>query len=271
MNRTRQLACKAPTIFSLAVTLTYIVMVVIGAVLANRWPAESQGWYIASTVARLFSNLIMLALLANLGWLEVGGFLRLGSGQMWMVAPLLMAYAAAVSIYAMSGHLSFAVLEQSLPAGTALFLLLHALLEEVVFRGMVLVAFVKAWGSTTRGLLKGVAASSLIFVAQHLANVLGGYPPPVVLLQATGAFFLGIFLASLVLKSGSIYPAVVLHGVANVVAFLALDANPAAASEPQAWLLQTVLMVPLAAIGIYLLHGIQQNTRRAVAKTGMAT
>jgi len=96
--------------------------------------------------------------------------------------------------------------------------------------------------------------SSLFFMGMHIVNFLGGNPLPIVLLQMAGAFFLGIFLSALVLNGRSIYPAAFFHGLANLAAILNLMANSSDGTNPSAWLRQSLLVVPLAIIGIAILR-----------------
>ncbi len=259
MNRIKRLSSRAPITFGLAVTLASILMVIISTVLANRWPPESQGWYFANTIGRLVSIAILLAVLSRLGWLLPAGIMRAGRWQTWLIILLLLAYLILASTYAMAGSLDFRFFDEVLPAPVALFLLTHALFEEIVFRGLVMVAFIAAWGSTTRGLIKSVLLSSLIFAGMHLVNVLGGNPLPIVLLQSVGAFFLGILFSALVLSGKAVYPAAFLHGLGNIGGYLILTANPSAGTTPSAWLLQSVLMFPLAIFGVYILGGVRQR------------
>jgi membrane protease YdiL (CAAX protease family) len=259
MNRTKRLATESPLIFGLAVTLTFILMVIITSVIAKRWPAESPRWYFASTIGRVVSIALLLAVLARLEWLRPAGLTRPGRWPTWLIVLPLLAYSMAVSTYAMTGGFNFRFSAPALPGVAALFLMTHALFEEVVFRGLVMVAFVKVWGGTTRGLTRSVLVSSLIFAAMHLVNVLGGNPLPVVLLQSAGALFQGILYGALLLRGRSIYPVAILHGLANVAAYVMLTANPSAGTTPSAWLLQSVLMLPLAIIGTYILRDMPQR------------
>jgi hypothetical protein len=71
-------------------------------------------------------------------------------------------------------------------------------------------------------------------------------------------FFLGIWLAVLVLIGYNIYPAAVFHGVLNLAGLnLILEASEPA---PAAWLQMSLWLLPLAAIGIYLLLSWSQNS-----------
>lgn len=256
MNRIKRLATQSPLTFGLAVTLAFILTVIITSVLANRWPAESPGWFFAGTIGRVVSIALALVVLARLGWLHPAGLTRPGRWPIWLIVLPLLAYFITVLTVAMTGGSNFRFLAQGLPGVAALFLMTHAFFEEVVFRGLVMIAFVNVWGRRTGGLTRSVLVSALIFAGMHLIGALGGNPLLVVLLQSVGALFQGMLYGALLLSGGAIYPVVILHGLANVAAYVTLAANPSAATAPSAWLLQSTLMFPLAILGVYILRGI---------------
>ena len=253
MNRMKRLLTESPLGLGLAITVGFLGFLILSAVAANHWPAGTQSWYLGSTAGRILAIAVVVALLARRGWLRPSGLTRPGSRPVWLLMLALAVLAMAASTYALSGAVNFRFYG-SLPAHVALFLLVHVLLEEVIFRGLLLLVFIRGWRDSPRGLSRGLLVASLLFAAMHLANVLGGNPLPVVLLQSAGAFFLGVLLGALVLAGGSLYPAVFLHGMANLTAFHSLAANPLAASTPRLWLLQSALMVPLAVIGLTILR-----------------
>src|SRR5690606_27356232 len=121
------------------------------------------------------------------------GFTRPGGRNTWLGLLLPLAYAAAVSTYAATGNFAFSVSDPVLAALAALFLMAHAFLEAVAFRGMILYAFVSRSGSTNRGLVQSVLVSSLFFGAMHMIY-LAGEPLPVVLLRVVFASLFGIYL-----------------------------------------------------------------------------
>jgi membrane protease YdiL (CAAX protease family) len=253
MNKFKQLASNSPVTFGLVITLTFIVLIIISAVFANRWEAETQNWYIANTVGRLAAIAILVVLVTGLGWLKPAGFTRPGRWQIWLLAPILLVYGVIASSYALTGSVALNIPGSAILSAMGLFLMSHALYEEVTFRGLVLPAFLNRSGGTTWAIIKAIAVSSIFFAAMHFLNVLGGNPLPVVMLQAVGGYFLGIFFGGLVVSGRSIYPAVLLHGLMNIAAQLSLLANSSAADDPSAWLWQTILMIPLAVVGLYLI------------------
>jgi hypothetical protein len=129
-------------------------------------------------------------------------------------------------------------------------------MEEVVFRGLVLQALVRAWGSAQIGIIKSVLVSSLFFCSIHLFDLLGGRSLSAVFLQSLEAFFLGIMLGALVLSGKSIYPAVLLHGILNLSAYLLIENTGGVEPASTSWLLMSLFMLPLALYGLYLLRGL---------------
>lgn len=254
----KRLANESPPVFALAVTAGFLFLVVLSAAVANRWPAESPGWYASSAAGRAAAIALLLLLLWRLGWLRAAGLTRFGRRPLWLVTILLLPYVALAPLYAMTGRFDLPAGLPALSGPAALFYVAHAFLEEVVFRGLVLVALAAAWGNSTSGLVKSVVIASLFFAAMHLLNVFGGNPLPIVLLQSAGAFFLGILFGSLVLGGDSLYPAALLHAAANVAAYLSLAASPGAAVAAPAWLLQSALIVPLAVAGLAHLRGMSE-------------
>jgi membrane protease YdiL (CAAX protease family) len=154
----------------------------------------------------------------------------------------------------MSGSLNFNLSNPALTGLVILFILAAAFLEEVTFRGLILHGMMRAWGSTSRGPIRSVLISSLLFCSIHLLDFLSGRPLLNVLLQGLQAFFLGIFLAALVLKSKSIYPAVLFHTAINLAGYLSF-ASQGIEPPPSAWLMLSLIMLPLATYGINLLRG----------------
>lgn len=90
-----------------------------------------------------------------------------------------------------------------------------ALSEELAFRGLIL------QGLRSRlGAISAVTLSALLFGIIHLDP-----------LQGLGAFFTGLYLGYLTVRSGSIFPAIVAHGVNNLWA--TLESSLWQAANPQ--------------------------------------
>lgn len=258
MEKINSLATQRPLVFGLAISFVFILLVLISSILVGRaWSADTPGWYMGSMLGRLFSIFILLFLLSRLGWLSSSGFTSLGGPRTWLLLLLPLAYSIVASAYTMTGNLDFSFSDLALMGLVVLFLMAHAFLEEVVFRGLVLHSLVRVWGSTNWGILKSILVSSVFFGGMHIIY-LAGEPLSMVLARIVVAFLLGILFGALVLHGKSIYPAVVFHGVLNVAGYLNLTSN-AAQGTPSSWLLLSLFMLPLALFGLYLLRDAHQS------------
>ncbi|HUM68227.1 MAG TPA: CPBP family intramembrane metalloprotease [Chloroflexota bacterium] len=259
MNKINSLAAQRPLLFGVVVTSVFVLMVLISAIVVGLiWPAETPGWFIGSTIGRLFSTFILLVALSGLGWLRSAGFTRLGRWQMWLSSLLALAYAIVASAYAMTGTLDFNLSDATWTGLVTVFLLAHAFLEEATFRGLILHGFVRTWGSTNRGLVQSVLVSALYFGGMHLIY-LTGEPLSVVFWRMVTASLLGILFAALVLRGSSIYPAVFLHGFLNLGGYLNLTSN-AVEGTTASWLRLSLFILPLALYGFYFLHDLSRQS-----------
>ena len=78
------------------------------------------------------------------------------------------------------------------------------------------------------------------------------------------AISLGIVFGALIVRGKSIWPAAVFHGVLNAAGYVNL-ANSGSSPGAGDWLLLSVLSVPLAVFGLYLLRGAAQDLMQANA------
>jgi membrane protease YdiL (CAAX protease family) len=253
MKKINSLATQRPLVFGLVVAFVYIVMLVVSALLGNLWPGEETYGQPGGIVGRVISIIILLVVLSRLGWLRTAGFTRLGPWQTWLICLLALVYSIAGSAYALTGNIDFSFSDLTLSGFVTLFILTAAFMEQVAFRGLILHGFVRAWGSTNRGLIKSALISSLFFSGLHILDLASGRPLPNVLLQSVETFFLGVFFAALVLSGRSIYPAAFFHALFNLSAYLSgKGLEPA----PLTFLFLSLLILPLALYGLYLLRDL---------------
>jgi membrane protease YdiL (CAAX protease family) len=155
---------------------------------------------------------------ARLGWLRNAGIARLGDWRVWLVALAALIYTVAVYQLAFFGRLGFdlGLLVRSADARSALLReAVVGVVEESLFRGILLYALVRVWGHTRRGRVAGVAVAALVFGLLHALQGLVGRPGPIVGLVILDSLLSGIWLSGLVLQGGSIWPGVVIHALSN--------------------------------------------------------
>jgi len=262
MYKNNSFATEYPMAFSTIITFAFILIVLISSIIVNaNWPGNTNGWYIGSTIGRLVSIFILLIVLSRLNWLRLAGFTSLGERRTWLISLLPLAYAIAASLYAFTGNFDLDFSHPVLIGFASLFIMIHAFLEEVTFRGLILHGCIRAWDSKNRGVLKSILVSSLFFGGMHIVY-LAGEPFPVVLFRIVVATLLGILLGALVLHGRSIYPAVFFHGLLNLAGYLNLSSNATEATL-SSWLLLSALMLPIAMFGFYLFRNVPQQPVQA--------
>jgi membrane protease YdiL (CAAX protease family) len=257
MNKLKSLATERPFAFAFIVTFAFILMLILSSVLGALWPGEEPYGQPGGIVGRLISIALLLTVLSRLGWLRSAGFTWLGRWQTWLISLLSLTYSIAVSAYALTGNFDFNNADTILTGLITLFIVTAAFMEAVVFRGLILHAFVRVWGNTNRGLIRSALVSSLLFSSIHILDLLSGRPLPNVLLQSVQAFLLGAFLAALVLSGKSMYPAVIFHGLLNLAGYLSSNGLEPA---PSAFVLLSLLILPLAVFGMYLILTISRRS-----------
>jgi membrane protease YdiL (CAAX protease family) len=253
-----KLAGERPIAFGFVATFSFILMLIISAFLGSLWSGEQLYGQPGGILGRAIAILFLLVILSRLGWLHLSGFTSLGQMHTWLIIILPLAYSIFALTYAMTSEFVFKFSTSEFTWLVTLFIVTAAFLEEVVFRGMILYGLVRAWGDTNTGHIRSVVVSSLFFCSIHLLDYLSGRPISSVLLQTLEVFFLGVFLAALVLRGKSIYPASFFHCTLNLLAFSIFGSSGV---EPAtgAWLILSIFMLPLAILGVYLLHKISHK------------
>lgn len=215
---------------------------------------ESEGQEtVALSLAQLATALASVVLLWRLGWLRAAGVARAGTWQVWLVTLGATAYEIVVGLWAFFGRLRLdgvASLDAlSLPVAG----LMAGIVEELVFRGAILYAFVRVWGSSRRGLFQSALLSAVLFGALHAINAVFGKALPLAMLQILNATLSAVLYAALVLKGGSVWPIVFWHAVLNTVVNLQVAATPGFAETIPGNLLIVLFDLPLLAYGLFLL------------------
>jgi uncharacterized protein len=155
--------------------------------------------------------LIAVLLLSRLHWWREVGF-RLPSNprSLWLFIvpclPVLLNAFAGIGYPGMARLLLFFVLA-----------LLVGFVEEAYFRGMMLSALVP------RGPWQAVITSTILFGILHLFNLAAGANLEAALLQVVYAMAIGLMYAALRLRTQTILPLILLHGLTDFFGFLAVS------------------------------------------------
>jgi membrane protease YdiL (CAAX protease family) len=89
------------------------------------------------------------------------------------------------------------------------------LFEEIAFRGVILMTFLRKRRATHVQLLWGILLSSAVFGGLHLINLFSGAGVGDTVLQVGYSFLIGAMYAVILFKTANIWLCVVLHGIFN--------------------------------------------------------
>jgi uncharacterized protein len=89
-------------------------------------------------------------------------------------------------------------------------MLIVGLHEELLVRGFLLNSFLERWKSKRMGIVLAVFLSSIIFGLMHFTNLAGNNAIPTIA-QAVYATFIGIFFASIFIRTRNLYGLIILH------------------------------------------------------------
>ena len=215
MEGFKQLATNHPHVFALIVTLTLYLFATASFMLGMVIPAGGYKPHVGQIIGRLITILVFVFIIWRFGWLTSAGLTRIGGWQQWLVLLVLVVYVVAAALYAYFGNFKLSIASPKMAGVVALSQLTIGMVEETVYRGLVLYTFVRLWANTRWGLVASVLLSALFFGASHMVWVAFGKPVLQSTLLSLSAFESGVFYGAIVLASGSIWPAVILHGLVN--------------------------------------------------------
>lgn len=264
MKKLTSIATNHPVVFAISATILWFVLELALTGVASGVLRKPYGDPGSATVGRLVTTACVLLLLGRMGWLGPAGVTRLGRWQVWLAALGGLIYYSAASLYSFYGKVefNFASLVQSSTARDIIMTQFAVgLSEEVMFRGLVLYGLVRIWGSTKKGLIVSVVLASLIFAAMHLTGIFSyGVSPSSALLLTVQTCVIAIWWGALVLRGGSIWPAVLVHFVGNAVVAVQGVTSPILEPVSMAYGKLLLFSIVLGVIGIgWLVRGQGEN------------
>jgi membrane protease YdiL (CAAX protease family) len=227
---------RHPYIFAALMLATVLVAGVLAVVVAEIADLSLVvHWSAMSAVLAL----IGAALLTRLGWWRRVGFRRSERPGLhfllWLpLCPILLWNLSQIQVAELVGP------------GRMLFWLaltaLAAFVEEVFFRGLMLRAL------EPRGLWKAAVLSALLFGAMHLFNGLAGFDWGIVAGQAVYAAAIGFAYAAYALRTGLIWPVILVHALANFADLIDQEVLIGSDSPGEADLIRWLIYVVFFAI-----------------------
>lgn len=95
--------------------------------------------------------------------------------------------------------------------------------EETIFRGLIVSYLMRQWKNKKNYIKKIMIVSSALFGLIHFSNMLMTKNNSYIFLQVISAFCIGLFFCALFLRSGLLWPAIILHFMNDLFAFYFTD------------------------------------------------
>ena len=208
----------------------------------------------------LLAALFLLALVVWQQWRDVG-LNRLASGRSLLLTWLPMLYIVV--------GLGLAVVFGLPPAGVLLWILFNSFLvglsEELMFRGVLLQALRR-----TVSIWPAVALTTLAFGAIHMLNVFMTGELRPALIQSAAAALSGLLFIALRLRTGSLWPCIIVHGLWDFATFTIAaarsgEAQAGSGGGPMTLMtfMPILLVLPNALYGLWLMRRIGQTHAQA--------
>jgi len=254
MKTLMKFAVRHPIIFGFIVIVLFALLSILVWPITQVYPYP-EGYEIGIALSKLVIAACFMFLLWRFGWVKIAGFTSLGRKQVWLLAIVMMTYNAVFAAYAFTGSFTLSMPSFNLALGVLFFTFTTSLLEETMYRGVVLTAAVSAWGGTRKGLFAAAIVSGLFWASLHLVN-LTVRPFPVVALQVLGMAVPGFVYAAIVLSGRSIWPVILFHWVVNLSVSLQSVQNPNWEETLPAWSIFNLVVLPMVIVGAYLLQKV---------------
>lgn len=259
MAHVRNFVHRHPFIFIGLVVVALIVGSVASFAGGMALQGDRAGEALGEFLARVLVSGLFLLLILRLHWLALIGFTKKGRLRSWMLVLAALVYSVFSGSYSLFGDFDISFQPPVLSGLITLKSLSIGLLEETVFRGIILFTLIDHWGRSLRALTKSVILSSLLFGSVHLLNIAAGKPLVDTAMQVLNSSLAGIFYAALVLWVGSIWPAIFFHGMVNAFPNIRILTIQNFQETLAGTLILALLQIPLLILGLYLIAKSANN------------
>lgn len=267
MNKFKNFALNRPILFSLVLIFVYALLGTLTYPAHFLFPESDVGQLYGDALSKFIIFLCFLLILWRFGWIKASRINRLGNILTWVIVIIILIYKIPLELYAFTGDFAIKVPNSPLAVANLVFSLQTSLVEETIFRALVFVAMISAWGETKKGQIKAIALSSLIFGIMHMFNIFIR-PFGVVLFQAIVVSLPGILYATLVLSRKSLWPAIVLHWLTNAAVNIKLVGNDVFQETFSMWIIYAIILIPIVAFSIFLIWKLPESYRYEMEEAG---
>jgi membrane protease YdiL (CAAX protease family) len=257
------LTTRRPLAFGLVVTILLFAVYIAANIVAVSITTNTTSQQAVEALLRLGAAATCGWVIWRIGLADDVGLLRGGKWGTWLIVVLVLSFQVPIQLFAWFDSLTVPVSDWPRVGSIALNGAGAGVLEEMVFRGLLLFGLLRIWADSRHGTVKSVVLSCILFGVGHLIRLLMGQPLPQVSLLVLDTALSGIFYAGIVLYARSIWPAVAYHVVPNAVVGAYAAATPGFSETVSGWVLILLSEIPVVILGMYLL--VRAVRRRSTA------
>jgi len=185
---------------------------------------DYSAYLLVSNTGQLVLSILVVALMARVGVKKAGvfGYKGLGRGMLLGWFGLLFALLL-LTVNLVATPSEFFVVPKTIPL---LMVLLSAFLtgvfEEVLVRGLALNLMLERLGGSSKGILKAVLFTSLLFGVAHFVNIRTVADIFPVTIQVLSATMIGVYFAALYLRTRTLWVPIIIHAAIDAASFIML-------------------------------------------------
>lgn len=253
MNKISAFAFRRPFLYGFLLVITLAIVTAVMYPIHFLFPETVEGIKLADSIVKVIIFLLFFALQYAMGWMSVTGFASLPKAKDWTWIILILVYKILVEAFAFTGDVQLFLPQSSLGWIEVAYSFATGLLEETLFRALIFYPMFVAWGSTRAGLIRSAIFSGMYFSLTHLFNLMVN-PVGAVVAQAIILTIPGILYAAILLKTRSIYPAIIIHSLTNLfVNVKIIEQMPDFTESFSQWLIYGAFSIPIIFISLYIL------------------
>jgi membrane protease YdiL (CAAX protease family) len=267
MNKFKNFAVNRPFLFGLVLIVVNALMGTLTYPIHFLFPEGEMGQLYGDALAKFIVFLCFLLILWRFGWIKASRINRSGNILTWVIVIIILIYKIPLELYAFTGDFFIKFPNSPFAVANLVYHSQVSLLEEIIFRALVLVAMISAWGETKNGQIKAVVLSSMYFGVTHMFNIMIR-PFGVVLFQSIVASLPGIMYAALVLSRKSLWPAIALHWLTNAAVNIKLVGNDAFQEAISMWIIYAIILIPIIIFSAFLIWKLPESYRYEMEEAG---
>jgi len=245
-----------PILFTLSLLISWFLVAAIATGVTAVFFRVSFIEPLPQSVGPLVATMYIILIAWRFGWLRSSGIGSSGNLKVWLIALLAFAYLIAAYSFAFFGDLSLDIGNAfiSNAAQPIIFRqIIVGIVEEILFRGVLLYALVRVLGDSKRGLFSAVLLSAVLFGSMHLLQAFAGRSIGVALIAALESTVSGMWWGAFVILWGTMWPIAAIHAGSNAFVLIKGLSYPGLMFSYQEYSFAIILQLPLVVLSLYWL------------------